>query len=52
VHTELLRREGPDPLRTRQFGDFDFESLLYFSGPIKPDVEFGGPGVEPSGERV
>src|SRR5829696_8209047 len=52
VHTELLRREDPDPLRARQFGDFDLESLPYFSGPIKPDVEFGGLGVEPRGQRV
>src|SRR5215203_6602645 len=52
VHTKLFRREGPDPLRARQFGDFDLESLPYFSGPIKPEVEFGGPGVEPSSERV
>src|SRR5919107_5434396 len=52
VHTKLLRREGHDPLRARQFGDFDLESLPYFSGPIKPDLEFGGPGVEPRGERV
>src|SRR5215212_8506522 len=52
VHTKLLRREGPDPLRARQLGDFDLESLPYFSGPIKPHAEFGGPGVEPRGERV
>src|SRR5215211_7076117 len=52
VHTKLLRREGHDPLRARQFGDFDLESLPYFSGPIKPDLEFSGPGVEPRGERV
>src|SRR5215211_6751725 len=52
VQTELLRREGPDPLRARQFGDFDLESLPYFSGSIKPDVEFGGLGVEPRGQRV
>src|SRR5688572_15903623 len=52
VHTKLLRREGPDPLRARQFGDFDLESLPYFSGPIKLDAEFGRPGVEPRGERV
>src|SRR5215204_5665792 len=52
VHTKLLRREGPDPLRARQFGDFDLESLPYFSGPIKPHAEFGGSGVEPRGERV
>src|SRR5215211_1510978 len=52
VHTELLGREGPDPLRARQLGDFDLESLPYFSSPIKPDVEFGGPGVEPRGHRV
>src|SRR5919107_3494060 len=52
VHTKLLRREGPDPLRARQFGDFDLESLPYFSGPIEPDAEFGRPGVEPRGECV
>src|ERR687890_1608435 len=52
VHTKLLRREGPDPLRARQFGDFDLESLPYFSGPIKPDAEFGRPGVEPRGKGV
>src|SRR5918993_4224192 len=52
VHTELLRREGPDPVRAREFGDFDLESLSYFSGPIEPDVELGGPGVEPRGDRV
>src|SRR5215216_5770071 len=52
VHTKLLRREGHNPLRARQFGDFDLESLPYFSGPIKPDAEFGDPGVEPRGERV
>src|SRR5829696_5533552 len=52
VHTKLLRREGPDPLRAQQLGDFDLESLPYFSSPIKPDVEFGGPGVEPRGHRV
>src|SRR5919107_839463 len=52
VHTKLLRREGHDPLRARQFGDFDLESLPYFSGPIKPDLKFSGPGVEPRGERV
>src|SRR5215218_2778300 len=52
VHTKLLRREGPDPLRARQFGDFDLESLSYVSCPIKPGIEFGGPGVEPRRERV
>ena len=38
VHTKLLRRKIPDPLRTRQVGELDLESLPYFSGPIKPDV--------------
>src|SRR5829696_6032822 len=52
VHTKLLRREGPDPLRARQFGDFDLESLPYFSGLIQPGVEFGCPGIEPRSERV
>src|SRR5215207_6683756 len=52
VHTELLRREGPDPLRARQLGDFDLESLPYFSGLIQPGVEFGCPGIEPRSERV
>src|SRR5215213_11696788 len=52
VQAKLLRREGPDPLRTRQFRDPDLESLPYLSGPIKPDVEFGGPGIEPCGDRV
>src|ERR687897_3012580 len=52
VPAKLLRREGPDPLRARQFCHPDLESLPYFCGLIEPDVERGGPGVEPRGDRV
>ena len=52
MHTKLLRREGPDPLRARQFGDFDLESLPYFFGPIKPHAEFGGPQLKLAFESV
>src|SRR5215212_2542997 len=52
VHAKLLRREGPDPLRTRKFRDPDLEPFPFFSGPVKPYAEIGGPGVEPRGDRV
>src|SRR5215211_4431572 len=52
VHTKLLCREGPDPPRARQFRDPDLEPLPFFSGPVKPDVDLCGPGVEPRGDRV
>src|SRR5215204_3287003 len=52
VHTKLLRREGPDPPRARQFCDPDLEPLPFFCGPVKLAVDLCGPGIEPRGDRV
>src|SRR5215210_3530225 len=52
VHAELLRRQLPDPPRTRQFRDPDLESLPFVSCPVKLHVELRGPGVESRGDRV